>query len=198
MSPPRSSPVLTSIEMMLVVEQQFAMDVLNTVVKGFGVGRIVKVKSAEEALASMNVSPVDIILVDCTGSPGGNEKVVHRLRHELAAPRNTIPIVVLAAHAGEALVKSCVAAGASFVISKPYNAETLLTRMTWLSHDPRTFIAEGAFIGPDRRVRNTGLPYGMTEGRRASDLPADVGEAGVNLDQTSIDAMLRPQKVNLL
>jgi len=106
--------------------------------------------------------------------------------------------VVLAAHAGEALVKSCVAAGASFVISKPYNAETLLTRITWLSHDPRAFIAEGPFIGPDRRVRNTGLPTSLAEGRRASDLPANVGEAGVNLDQNSIDALLKPQKVNLL
>lgn len=198
MSPTRTSPVMTSIEMMLVVEQQFAMDVLNTVVKGFGVGRIVKTRNVEEALASMNISPVDIILVDCTGASGGNEAVVHRLRHDLAPPRNAVPIVVLAAHAGEVLVRKYVGAGASFVISKPYNAETLLTRVTWLSHDPREFIAEGAFIGPDRRVRNMGLPTGLAEGRRTSDLPADVGEAGVNLDQNSIDALLKPQKVNLL
>lgn len=198
MTPSRTSPVMTSIEMMLLVEQQFAMDVLMTVVKGFGVGRLVKMRTVDEALAAMSISPVDIILVDCTGSPGGNETVVRRLRHELAPPRNAVPIVVLAAHAGEALVRSCIAAGASFVISKPYNAETLLTRVTWLSHDPRAFIAEGPFIGPDRRVRNIGLPSGLSEGRRASDLPADVGEAGINLDQNSIDQLLRPQKVNLL
>lgn len=198
MSPARTSPVMTSIEMMLIVEQQFAMDVLNTVVKGFGVGRIVKTRNVEEALASMSISPVDIILVDCTGSQGGNEAVIRRLRHDLAPPRNTVPIVVLAAHAGEALVRKYVGAGASFVISKPYNAETLLTRITWLSQDPRMFIAEGSFIGPDRRLRNTGLPTGLAEGRRASDLPADVGEAGMNLDQHSIDALLKPQKVNLL
>lgn len=197
MTPSRTSPVMTSIEMMLIVEQQFAMDVLNTVVKGFGVGRLVKTRTVEEALAAMNISPVDIVLVDCTGAPGGNEGVVRRLRHELPAPRNAIPIVILAAHAGEALIRSCVSAGASFVISKPYNAETLLTRITWLSQDPRAFITEGPFIGPDRRVRNTGLPAGFSEGRRASDLPADIGEAGANLDQYSIDAMLRPQKVIL-
>ena len=84
------------------------------------------------------------------------------------------------------------------MISKPDNAETRLTRVSWLSHDPRSFIGEGAVVALDRRVRDTGLPRGLAEGRRASDLPADVNEAVMNLDQNGIDALLKPQKVNLL
>jgi CheY-like chemotaxis protein len=195
---PRSSPSLASIEVMLLVEQQFAMDVLGTAVQGFGVGRMVKSRSIDAALSAFSISGVDVIIVDYS-TPGANQEIVHRLRHEIPEPRNTLPIVVLAAHAGETLVKGCVAAGASFVICKPYNAETLLSRLLWLAQDPRPFIANETYIGPDRRQRNLGIPPHLKEGRRASDLPADVSDkSGLNLDQTAIDAMLKPQRVNLL
>ena len=82
---------MTSIEMTLIVEQQVAMDVLNAMVKGFGVGRIVETWTVDEALTGMNISPVDIILVDCAGTPGGNDAIVRRPRHELSPPRNSTP-----------------------------------------------------------------------------------------------------------
>jgi len=191
------APSLTSVSMMLVVNQAFALDVLTTVVKGFAVGRVVRVRDADEALSSFAVAPVDLIIVDFAGLPGQNEQVIHRLRRELPEAHRTIPIIVLAAHAGETLVRNCVGAGASFVICKPYNSETLLRRLTWLSHDPRAFVEDESYVGPDRRVRNLGIPANLREGRRAADLPAEVGDAGANLDQSSIDALLRPQKVIL-
>lgn len=194
----RSSPSLASIEVMLLVEQQFAMDVLGTAVQGFGVGRMVKSRAIDDAISAFNISAVDVIIVDYS-TPGANQDIVKRLRRELPEARNSLPIVVLAAHAGESLVKECVAAGASFVICKPYNAETLLSRLLWLAQDPRPFINNETYIGPDRRQRNLGIPPNLKEGRRASDLPADVSDkSGFNMDQTAIDAMLKPQRVNLL
>jgi CheY-like chemotaxis protein len=194
----RSSPSLASIEVMLLVEQQFAMDVLGTAVQGFGVGRMVKSRSIDAAISAFNVSAVDVIIIDYS-TPGANQDIVKRLRRELPEGRNSLPIVVLSAHAGESLVKECVAAGASFVICKPYNAETLLSRLLWLAQDPRPFITNETYIGPDRRQRNLGIPPNLKEGRRASDLPADVSDkSGFNMDQTAIDAMLKPQRVNLL
>jgi CheY-like chemotaxis protein len=190
------APSLTSVSMMLVVDQSFALDVLMTVVKGFSVGRVARAGNVDEALSTFSLSPVDVIIVDCGATAGSNASVVHRLRRSLPEMYRTMPIIVLIAHTGEQLVKGCMAAGASFLISKPYNSETLLRRLTWLSHDPRSFINDDSYVGPDRRTRNAGLPAHVRDGRRASDLPTELGDAGLNLDQSAIDSLFKPQKVS--
>jgi hypothetical protein len=73
----------------------------------------------------------------------------------------------------------------------------MLERLNWVARDDRVFIECGAYCGPDRRIKREGPPPGI-EGRRADDLPLEIGEdSGDSMSQSEINALMKPSKVVL-
>jgi len=69
--------------------------------------------------------------------------------------------------------------------------------VVWIAREGRKFVDCDTYVGPDRRIKNEGVPGGG-QGRRRDDLPPDVGEAVMpNMDQDTIDGLLTTRKVKL-
>jgi len=106
-------------------------------------------------------------------------------------------VIMLTGHAAPSNVHKSRDCGASFVVAKPITPGVLLQRILWLASDEREFVKSESYVGPDRRVRNFGPPLGVP-GRRAGDLSAHVGAAvEANMDQASIDTLIKPRRVAL-
>lgn len=182
---------------LLIDDNPQALDILSSVVQGFGVKEQVRCDSATKATEIVRHRMIDLILIDCAMPEMDGYDFVRWLRRENAKPLNMTPVIMLTGHASPSQVQKSRDCGASFVVAKPITPAVLLKRILWLSRDERDFIECETYVGPDRRVRNLGPPLGMA-GRRAGDLSAHVGEAKEeNMAQDDIDSLIKPRRVAL-
>lgn len=188
---------LEQVTVLLIDDNAQALDILSSVVQGFGVKEQIRCTSATEASRIMKHRLVDLILVDCAMPEMDGYDFVHWLRRETPKPARLTPIIMLTGHASSTKVFKSRDCGASFVVTKPLTPAVLLQRILWLAANEREFIECDAYVGPDRRVRSFGPPLGEV-GRRAGDLSTHVGEAvESNMDQTDIDSLIKPRRVAL-
>ena len=188
---------LEHITVLLIDDNPQALDILSSVVQGFGVKEQIRCGSAVEAAEVMKTRLVDLILVDCAMPEMDGYDFVRWLRRETPRPACLAPVIMLTGHAAPSKVKKSRDCGASFVVTKPLTPGVLLQRILWLATDEREFVEGAIYVGPDRRVRNFGPPLD-DPGRRAGDLSTHVGEAvEANMDQTDIDMLIKPMRVSL-
>lgn len=188
---------LAQVTVLLIDDNLQALDILSSVVQGFGVKEQIRCSSALEATEVLKRRQVDLILVDCAMPEMDGYDFIRWLRHEAPAPARQMPVVMLTGHAAASRVHKSRDCGASFVVTKPLTPTVLLQRIVWLSTDAREFIQSESYVGPDRRVRNMGPPLDVV-GRRRGDLSTHVGAAvGANMDQSDIDSLFKPRRVAL-
>ena len=196
----RSSTARVNLEqasVLLIDDSPQALDILSSIVQGFGVREQIRCASAIEATEVLRRRMVDLILVDCAMPQMDGHDFVRWLRRETPEPTCFTPVVMLTGHAAPSKVHKSRDCGASFVVTKPLTPGVLLQRILWLASDKREFVQSESYVGPDRRVRNFGPPLGVP-GRRAGDLSAHVGQAvEANMDQSDIDTLIKPRRVAL-
>lgn len=182
---------------LLVDDQPTSLDLLSSIVQGFGVREQLKCHSAKDAVELVRRRSVDLILIDCAMPEMDGYDFVRWLRREASEPTRFTPVIMILGHAARALVAKGRDCGASFIVAKPLTPAVLLKRIIWLGGETRQFVDAENYVGPDRRVRNYGPPPGE-EGRRQTDLSGELGEAvEANMDQDDIDMLLKPMKVAL-
>jgi len=182
---------------LLIDDNPQALDMLSSVVQGFGVKEQIKCASALDAVAILNRRSVDLILVDCAMPEMDGYDFIRWLRRETPRPGCFTPVILLTGHAAQTKVHKGRDCGASFVVTKPLIPHVLLQRILWLADDEREFVECETYVGPDRRVRNLGPPLDIP-GRREGDLSTHVGQAkAANMDQSDIDMLIKPRRVAL-
>ena len=182
---------------LLVDHNTKSLDMLSSIFHGFGVREQIKCGSSERAMKLVQQRDIDLILIDCSMPDMDGYDFTRWLRRETPAPLKHTPVIMLTGHAAQSKVQKSRDCGASFVVTKPLTPAVLLQRILWLAADERSFVECDTYVGPDRRVRNFGPPMDMA-GRRSGDLSAHVGAATEeNMDQASIDMMIKPMRVAL-
>lgn len=195
-APSKSSRVnLEQASVLLVDDNPQALDILASIVQGFGVREQIRCASALDATEILKRRMVDLILVDCAMPEMDGYDFVKWLRRETPAPTCLTPVIMLTGHAAPSKVHKSRDCGASFVVTKPLTPGVLLQRILWLANDEREFVKAPNYVGPDRRVRNFGPPLGMN-GRREGDLSNHIGEATeANMEQADIDSLMKVRRV---
>ncbi|CAN5264983.1 response regulator [soil metagenome] len=182
---------------LLVDHNAQSLDMLSSIFHGFGVREQIKCGSSADAVSLVQRRDIDLILIDCSMPGMDGYDFTRWLRRETPAPLRHTPVIMLTGHAAQSKVAKSRDCGASFVVTKPLTPTVLLQRILWLGADERSFVECDTYVGPDRRVRNFGPPLGMP-GRRSGDLSEHVGAAKEgNMDQASIDMMMKPMRVAL-
>lgn len=177
-------------------ESAQGLDILCQILMGFGVQHMSRATTAAEFRHDLVSQPFDLVLIEAALADNGFEQV-RWLRRESGDLNRHVAIIVISGHTPidqVALARDC---GANYTILKPISAEVLLRRIVWIGQTARDFINADGYVGPDRRVRNLGVPPDMT-GRRAGDLSARIGEAtDPNMSQDQIDDLLKPRRASL-
>jgi len=182
---------------LLIDDQPTSLDMLGSIVQGFGCKEQIKCPSAQAAVELLARRAVDLILIDCIMPDMDGYEFVRWLRRDAPTPTRYVPVIRILGHASQAKVHQGRDCGASFIVAKPLSPSLLLKRIIWLGGEDRDFVEAEHYIGPDRRVRSYGPPPG-TDGRRESDLSGELGAAvEENMDQDDIDMLMKPMKVSL-
>jgi len=156
---------LTGAVTMVVDDSPFALELTSQALLGFGIRTKYSCYSAAAAMEILADNPIDLLVVDCEMPEMDGYELVRWLRRSGLDPNAFAPVVMTAAHIRRSRVAEARDCGASFVITKPFSARTLLERIVWVARDSRPFLEVGEYFGPDRRFREAKPPG--TE-RRAS------------------------------
>lgn len=182
---------------LLLEESTMGMSILVQILSGFGAKVLHRAENVEEAQGLVAKVELDLVVADALGPAGAGYDFVRWLRRSRIEPNCYVPVLLTAGHTPGNAVQKARDCGAHFVMTKPLTPIAVLERVLWIAREGRRFVECDNYMGPDRRFKNEGVPAGMT-GRRRDDLVGDVGEASEpNMEQDSIDGMLKTRRVQL-
>ncbi|HVK42360.1 MAG TPA: response regulator [Phenylobacterium sp.] len=182
---------------LLIDDNPQALEALHAMFRGFGVRKQFKCGSGAEAMHVVKTQELDLIVIDSSMPDMDGYDFVRWLRRDAPDISKFTPVIMLTGHAARSMVEKSRDSGANFVVSKPFTPDILLQRVFWVAKDERQMVVAQGYVGPDRRFKNMGPPLGV-KGRRRDDLSTHVGAATApNLDQSDIDMLMKPAKVQL-
>jgi CheY-like chemotaxis protein len=149
---------LTGAVTMVVDDSAFALDLTTQALMGFGIRARHTCLGAAEAMEILKEQNIDLLVVDCEMPGIDGFELVRWLRRSGLEPNAFVPVIMTAAHIRRPRVTEARDCGASFIITKPFSATTLLERIVWVARDGRPFLEVGDYFGPDRRFRTTPKP----------------------------------------
>lgn len=143
---------------MVVDDSAFALDLTSKLLTGFGIRTRHACRGAAEAMEILKEQNIDLLVVDCEMPGIDGFELVRWLRRSGLEPNAFVPVIMTAAHIRRRRLTKARDCGASFIITKPFSATTLLERIVWVARDGRPFLEVGDYFGPDRRFRNNPAP----------------------------------------
>lgn len=187
---------LATTSTLIVDGDNYAIDILRSILRGFGLVSPTIVQAGAAAKERVNRKKFDLVITEAAlPDMTGIELVKWIRRHEDADVRSAA-VVLVTGHTLASNIEAVRDAGAHFVVKKPISAPILFDRLVWAARSERPFIETDTYAGPDRRFRFLGPPNGI--GRRHTDVPPEIGEASEpNLSQSDIDSFLKPVKIKI-
>ena len=172
------------------------IEILLQILSGFGVKGFHPCTTVAAARNVVERTKLDLIIAEVElGDPEVDGlDYVHWLRRSGLDQNSMCPVILISGHTTMGRVQRARDCGADFIVAKPLVPQVLLQRVIWAARDTRQVVETADYVGPDRRHRNLGPPLGM-EGRRSTDLGADIGEAlEENMSQDEIDNFMTPTR----
>ncbi|MGD2133046.1 MAG: response regulator [Maricaulaceae bacterium] len=185
------------VNVLVLDENSSGLDIIIQILSGFGVRNVHAYSDVEEARGCVESIQIDLFIIEQEIADDGGIEFIRWLRR-LDHPTNSAsPVIVAMGHTTRTDVMRMRDCGANYIVRKPLSPSSLMQRIIRSIDDPRPFVTCDVYAGPDRRFKYEGPPPG-SDGRRSDDQHGDVSEqAGENLAQDDIDAMLKPRKVQI-
>ncbi|MDP2260508.1 MAG: response regulator [Caulobacter sp.] len=195
--PPWAKVNFEDLSIVVVDDNQQALDIMIQVITGFGAKKISRCLSADEARKVISDGQVDMVITDAMMPTIDGYDLTRWIRREAPEHNRFTPVIVVTGHTPRRDVVKARDCGANYIIAKPITPKTIMDRILWVAREDRMGIDCDAYVGPDRRFRRLGPPAGMA-GRRSGDLNDEIGAAvEPNMSQDQIDTVMKPQKVTV-
>jgi two-component system, chemotaxis family, chemotaxis protein CheY len=161
---------LEKVRFLLVDDNAHMLNIVKTILRGFGAVRIFEAKNALEAFHRLQHDSIDIIVLDYLMNDEDGVAFIHRLRTSPDSPAPYAPVIMLTAHSEKARVEAARDAGVTEFCTKPVTAAEMLKKVAAVIDRPRPFVRCVCYFGPDRR-RHDDPSYRGPE-RRNDRMPA--------------------------
>ena len=150
---------LKNFTILIADDFHFMADLLSSMLREFGVGKILLAENGEDAkdLIRYNASggsdtkPMDIVLTDWLMPQMNGVELLKWIRSSEKDNIRFLPVVLVSAYTSEEVVSVARDNGANEAIVKPVSGKMLADRILHIVNHPRPFIKAPGFFGPDRR-----------------------------------------------
>ena len=144
---------LEQVRFLIVDDNVHMLNIVKTVLRGFGAVHVLEAKSAQDAFIRLKADPVDIIVLDYMMGDEDGVGFLRKLRNETESPAPYVPVIMLTAHSEKGRVEAARDAGATEFCSKPITAAEMHRKIAMVINHPRSFVRSDGYFGPDRRRR---------------------------------------------
>jgi two-component system chemotaxis response regulator CheY len=155
---------LDRVRFLLVDDNVHMMNIVKTILRGFGAEQIFEAKSVIEAFERLRHDAIDIVFLDYLMGDEDGTAFCRRLRTAPDSPAPYVPVIMLTAHSERTRVQAARDAGATEFCVKPVTPADVLRKVAAVIDRPRAFVRSQSYLGPDRR-RNASPGYDGPERR---------------------------------
>lgn len=146
---------LARIKFLVVDDNVHAIDLVKTMLRGFGVDQVAEAQNIAEAKKALKAAPVDIVILDYLMGEEEGVTLARYIRHDPGSPAPFLPIIMLTGHADRARVMAARDAGVNEFCIKPFTPADLMKRIMAVIDHPRPYVrSDSGYFGPDRRRRD--------------------------------------------
>jgi CheY-like chemotaxis protein len=128
--------------------------VLKEILQAFGVSAITKANDGQQGWQECLLTRPDIIFLDWKMPDMSGLEFAKTVRTSPSSPNPFVPIIMLTGHAQTSHVLHARDAGVTEVLAKPISPKSVLTRITTVIENPRSFVRTSVYFGPCRRRRS--------------------------------------------
>ncbi|MCG8356078.1 MAG: response regulator [Kiloniellales bacterium] len=146
---------------LIVDDNRFVRSLLESVMRSFGIERLVAVEDASVAIKRLKLSKidpisaqlgtVDIILSDYLMPSVDGGLFLRWIRTGEGVPDRFVPFIMVSGAADREVVEQARDAGVTEFLAKPFSAKSIAERILHVINNPRQFILTRGYFGPDRR-----------------------------------------------
>jgi two-component system chemotaxis response regulator CheY len=142
---------LERVRFMVVDDNAHMINIVKTILRGFGATIIFEAKDATEAFHRLKHDAIDIVIVDYQMDVLDGVEFVQLVRNSSDSPNRYVPIIMLTAHSERTRVLAARDAGVNEFCCKPVTALELHRKVASVIDHPRPYIKAANYFGPDRR-----------------------------------------------
>lgn len=152
---------LVGLAYMVADGNRYVRSTIKDALHGMGIRAIVEMDSAEEALGYVEKHAIDAILVGYEMAGMSGAEFAWRLRRNGDARLQQTPVIMISEHADESHVRKAINAGVNEFLPRPFSRTDLFARIRRSVLSPKPFIVSANYIGPDRRLKDSGPRDGI-------------------------------------
>ncbi len=164
---------LDRIRVLIVDDNHHMINIIKTLLRGFGIKNFDAASDAVEAFEIVNSEPIDFIIVDYHMDILDGADFVRLVRNAPDSNNPYIPIIMLTAYSERSKVEAARDAGVSEFLAKPVTSSDLYAKVASIINSPRPFVRTNSYFGPDRRRHNS-IDFRGEDRREKPDLDSDL------------------------
>jgi DNA-binding response OmpR family regulator len=136
----------------LVVEDTGPMrKLIVSVLESFGIGKIHTADDGADGFKKyLTVNP-DIIITDWLMQPVDGINFIKMVRSHVSSPNRPVPSIIITGYSAITRVIEARDNGVTEFLIKPFTANDLAKRISYVINRPRDFVQSPHYFGPDRR-----------------------------------------------
>ena len=139
----------------IVIEDTAPMrKLIISVLETLGVGQIYSAENGEQGFELFRKFNPDIVISDWHMEPMNGLELTHEIRTNPLSPNRLVPIIVVSGYSATDRVSSARDVDNTKFLVKPFSANDLAKRLSYVINKPRDFIDSDGYFGPDRRRKN--------------------------------------------
>jgi len=143
---------LSSLSVLIVDDNAYMRIILKTMLRGFGLRRIIEVADAVAAFEELNMSSIDLVLVDYAMPQINGVEFTNLVRRGNDGHNAMVAIIMVSAYSERSQIETARNAGIDEFLCKPVCAAELYRRIAHVIEHPRSFVSNrNGYVGPDRR-----------------------------------------------
>ena len=144
---------LSAIRFLVVEGNPNMRAIIESILRVLGARKIKTAEDAAEALSILKIYNADIITSEWMMEPLDGIEFTQMIRNAKNSPNPLVPIIMLSGHSEQVRIAEARDSGVTEFVAKPISPEVLYRRIAEIILNPRQFVRNKAFFGPDRRRR---------------------------------------------
>lgn len=149
---------------LVVEDNSYLRTLLVQSLKALGVGNIRHAKDGGEAIETLRLMAsdqakaglmnIDLILSNWQMSPVDGMMLLRWVRRHKESPNRFIPFIMVTGYADHDKVEEARNMGVTEFIAKPFSVNSVATKILRVIDQPRQYVHNPTYFGPDRRRRS--------------------------------------------